>query len=379
MNGKIAIVAVGYNRPDSLARLLHSLERATYDYEEIPLIISIDHSGNKEVIRVAEAFEWVHGEKIVLARPERLGLRRHIISCGDMTEEYGAVMILEDDLYVSPDFYNYAMQVLEYYGENDKIAGIGLNIERVLLESPYPFFPLHRGDDVFFMQNGTSWGQVWNRRMWKAFRSWYDENPVMPDNVNVLIELQNYPDSSWAKYFQTYLVEKDKYYVYSYESLTTNFGDAGVHFTSESSVSQSLLFYGKKKYRMADFENGVKYDLYGEPIGLGAYLDIPEEELTCDLWRRKRPEAYGRFLLTCGERPYKKVKSFGLCMKPMELNVMEQIPGEDICLYDRRESVQGVNADKSLRIKYLEYGYGVINGRDLMRWIIDRMRRKVRK
>lgn len=33
-----------------------------------------------------------------------------------MTEKYGAVMILEDDLFVSPDFYNYAMQALERYG-----------------------------------------------------------------------------------------------------------------------------------------------------------------------------------------------------------------------------------------------------------------------
>lgn len=379
MTGEIAIIAVGYNRPDSLERLLRSLDRAQYDYEEIPLIISIDHSGNEEVIQTAREFVWEHGTKRVIAREKRMGLRNHIISCGDLTEEYGSVMILEDDLYVSPDFYNYAMQALKTYGKHEKIAGIGLNVERVLLESPYPFFPLHRGDDVFFQQNGTSWGQVWNRRMWREFRGWYDCHPTMPDNVNVLIQLQSYPESSWAKFFQTYLVEQDKYYVYSYESLTTNFGDAGVHFTRGSSASQSLLFYGKKDYRMPAFEDGVKYDLYGEPVGLGRYLDIPEEELTCDLWGRKRPESYRKYLLTCAGRPYKKLKSFGMGMKPMELNVMEQIPGDEIRLYDTEEKSPKTGNEKQERLRYLEYGYGAIDGRDLMRWSVERLKEKLKK
>ena len=81
-----------------------------------------------------------YGEKIVLCHPERLGLRRHIISCGDLTEKYGAVMILEDDLYVSPDFYNYAMRALDKYGEHPQIAGIALSTKRELLESTFPFF-----------------------------------------------------------------------------------------------------------------------------------------------------------------------------------------------------------------------------------------------
>ena len=114
--GKIAVIVVGYNRPDSLRRILQSLAKAQYDYTEIPLRISIDHSGMEEVVRAAEEFEWKHGEKKVVYHPRRLGLRSHIISCGDLTEEYGAVMILEDDLYVSPDYYNFAAQALEKYG-----------------------------------------------------------------------------------------------------------------------------------------------------------------------------------------------------------------------------------------------------------------------
>ena len=377
--GLITLVVVGYNRPDSIRRILGSLERADYDYEDIRLVVSIDHSGMEEVVKTAEECVWSHGPKEVFYRPERLGLRKHIISCGDMTEKYGAVMILEDDLFVSPDFYNYAMQALERYGDDPRIAGISLNTKRELLESPYPFFPLHTGYDVYFQQFASSWGQVWNRRMWADFKAWYEENQTLPRNVNVPLTVLNYPETSWAKFYQTYVVEKNKFYVFSYDSLTTNFGDAGEHFNHDSSAFQSVLFYGKKEYRMPAFEDGVKYDIFGEPLGLGKVLEVPEEELTCDFWGRKQEASYKRYLLTCCRRPYKVVKQFSMCMKPMELNVMEQIPGKEITLYDTSAKAENFSVDKKERIRLLEYGYGIINGRDLLKWALDRMKQKYRK
>ena len=377
--GLITLVVVGYNRPDSIRRILGSLERADYDYEDIRLVVSIDHSGMEEVVRTAEECAWSHGSKEVFYRPERLGLRKHIISCGDMTEKYGAVMILEDDLFVSPDFYNYAMQALERYGDDPRIAGISLNTKRELLESPYPFFPLHTGYDVYFQQFASSWGQVWNRRMWADFKEWYEQNQTLPRNVNVPLTVLNYPETSWAKFYQTYVVEKNKFYVFSYDSLTTNFGDAGEHFNHDSSAFQSVLFYGKKEYRMPAFEDGVKYDIFGEPLGLGKVLEVPEEELTCDFWGRKQEASYKRYLLTCCRRPYQVVKQFSMCMKPMELNVMEQIPGKEITLYDTSVKAENFSVDKKERIRLLEYGYGIINGRDLLKWALDRMKQKYRK
>ena len=375
--GLITLVVVGYNRPDSIRRILGSLERADYDYEDIRLVVSIDHSGMEEVVRTAEECAWSHGSKEVFYRPERLGLRKHIISCGDMTEKYGAVMILEDDLFVSPDFYNYAMQALERYGDDPRIAGISLNTKRELLESPYPFFPLHTGYDVYFQQFASSWGQVWNRRMWADFKEWYEQNQTLPRNVNVPLTVLNYPETSWAKFYQTYVVEKNKFYVFSYDSLTTNFGDAGEHFNHDSSAFQSVLFYGKKEYRMPAFEDGVKYDIFGEPLGLGKVLEVPEEELTCDFWGRKQEASYKRYLLTCCRCPYKVVKQFS--MKPMELNVMEQIPGKEITLYDTSAKDDNFSVDKKERIRLLEYGYGIINGRDLLKWALDRMKQKYRR
>lgn len=382
MEAKITLVVVGYNRADALCRILDSLSRADYPYSDVRLVISLDHSGKEEVAQAAEKFEWKYGEKVILRHPERLGLRRHIISCGDLTEKYGAVMILEDDLYVSPDYYNYAMKTLAKYGEHPKIAGIALNTKRELLESSYPFFPLRRGDDIFFQQFATSWGQVWNERMWKEFRSWYDAHQELPRHKDVPETVLNYPETSWAKYYQTYIVDTGKYFVYSYDSLTTNFGDAGQHFGTASSSSQSVLFYGKQDYRMPEFEDGVKYDIYGEPVGLGQYLGVAEEELTCDMWGRKRAEAYRKYVLSSKKLPYKVLKSFGMQMKPMELNIMEQTEGEGLFLYDTDIPVSGMNTEetqKQLHLRLLEYGYGVLDGRDLLDWAWKRLGQKIRR
>lgn len=376
MNNTIAIVVVGYNRPDSLRRILASLKMAEYEKKDIPLVISIDHSGNEEVIKIAQQFSWSYGPKRVIAHPERMGLRRHIISCGDLTEEYGAVMILEDDLYVSPDFYNYASQALERYGEDVHIAGISLNTRKELLESPYPFYPLHTGYDVFFQQFASSWGQVWSARMWNDFKKWYEKHQTLPQSVNVPQSILNYPETSWAKFYQTYVVEENKYYVFSYDSLTTNFGDAGEHFAHDSSAFQSVLFYGKKEYRMPDFAEGVKYDIYGEPVGLGAYLEISDEELTCDLWGRKQKASYRKYLLTCCKQPYKRIRQFSMCMKPLELNIIRRIPGQGIGLYDTTIAAPENGPDKKDRYRFLEYGYGVLNGRDLLKWALERMKQK---
>lgn len=381
MEAKITLVAVGYNRTDALQRLLHSLEKADYSYSDVRLVISLDHSGNEEVIRVAESFEWKYGEKIVLCHSTRLGLRRHIISCGDLTEKYGAVMVLEDDLYVSPDFYNYATKTLEKYGNHPKIAGIALNTKRELLESSYPFFPLRQGDDIFFQQFATSWGQVWNARMWKGFRSWYDVNQELPRHKDVPEVILNYPETSWAKFYQTYIVDTGKYFVYSYESLTTNFGDAGQHFGASSVSSQSVLFYGKQKYRMPEFENGVKYDIYGEPVGLARYLGVAEEDFTCDMWGRKRVEAYQRYVLSSRKLSYKVLKCFGMQMKPMELNIIEQVEGEGLFFYDT-VALSEKNMEetrKQLHLRLLEYGYGVLDGRDLLDWAWKRIVQKIRR
>ncbi|NMD70181.1 hypothetical protein HHO41_07745 [Bacillus sp. DNRA2] len=95
----IAIVVVAYNRVNSLSRLLTSLKRANYFGLHTPLIISIDKSQNKDVAICANNFEWPFGEKHVIEHPNRLGLRNHVLFCGNLSRDYDAVVVLEDDCF----------------------------------------------------------------------------------------------------------------------------------------------------------------------------------------------------------------------------------------------------------------------------------------
>ena len=71
-------------------------------------------------------------------------------------------------------------------------------------------------------------------------------------------------------------------------------------------------------------------------------------------------------------------------MKPMELNVIEQIEGTGLYLYDTcMEEVQSGEKKNQNHIRLLEYGYGVLDGRELMSWssfrILRKLQRKIRK
>lgn len=101
---KIGILTIGYNRANNLLRLLNSINAATFPTDDVDLLISIDNSGTKDVENAANSFKWLHGRKKIYTYPERLGLRKHILKCGDFLDFYDALVVLEDDLVVAPSF-----------------------------------------------------------------------------------------------------------------------------------------------------------------------------------------------------------------------------------------------------------------------------------
>jgi hypothetical protein len=155
------IVVVAYNRPVSLKRLLSSLEKSR-SIENAKLIISIDNQEprNFNVKEIAEEFHWPFGEKEVIYQKQRLGLRKHILQCGDLAKKYGSVIILEDDLFVSPVFYEYTIDALKYYDNDENIAGISLYNPPIHDLCSNPFRPIQNESDVYFMQFPSSLGQA---------------------------------------------------------------------------------------------------------------------------------------------------------------------------------------------------------------------------
>ena len=180
----IAVVAVAYNRKEALQRLLDTISSAVYDNNEnVTLIISIDKSNTDIVEQFADGYEWNHGDKIVDKHEENLGLRNHMLSLGKWFDRFDAIIVLEDDIVVAPDYYNYAKQTVQKYNSNEKIAGISLYGFKLNYLNNLPFEPVYKGYEVYFMNCAMSWGEIWMKNQWKVFYQWYlkhEEFPLLP-------------------------------------------------------------------------------------------------------------------------------------------------------------------------------------------------------
>jgi hypothetical protein len=227
-NIKPAIAIAAYNRPDSLARLLHSIAQADYTgYDDISLIISIDNSPVTEVSEIANNFIWKYGSKKVIKHEKNIGLKANIFFCGDLTEKYKSVIVLEDDLFVSSAFYDYTCQAIKFYNNSDKVTGISLYSYDFNEYAKMRFIPLHDGFDNYFLQSATSWGQAWTWRQWKNFKNWYECNSSVSENDPLPENVINWKENSWKKHYIKYMVINKKYFVIPRISLTTNFAELG--------------------------------------------------------------------------------------------------------------------------------------------------------
>ena len=355
---KPAIVVIAYNRDASLRRLLKSLNDANYDSDDVMLVISIDKSEDTKVPAVASAFDWKHGEKRVILREERMGLKNHVLVCGDLVSEYGHIIVLEDDLFVSKDFYSYTCAALLHSEKDARIAGISLYNHQLNVHVREPFEAIDDGFDNYYMQFAQSWGQAYSKEQWQGFKSWYESNsskPVEADNVP--LNVSSWSDKSWLKYYIKYIIEEDKYFIYPRVSYTTNFGDEGTH--AKGSVSDLQVSLASKKSRDFCFSNlddsDAVYDAFFENNRLEKVLlkllNIEKERITIDLYGYKNDQKKG-YVVSSKALPYKVVKSFGRMLRPIDANIINDIEGNDFFVFDTKVAASLPNINKATRVLY---------------------------
>ena len=344
-NPNIAIVVVGYNRVDSLARLLDTLDKAYYPQVAVPLIISIDKSDTDAVERYADGFDWQHGSKQVVKHEQRMGLRNHILSLGQHFDHYDALIVLEDDLSVSPNFYLYAMQAVEKYHDDDRIAGISLFSFAINYQTGHFFQPIKDHNDVYFMNCAQSWGQVWMKRQWLRFYEWYNDHTHFPQQSPLLPPyICTWPATSWLKYHTRYCAEENLYFVYPYVAYTTNNGDTGTHNGgSYINLNQERLQRGRiTTLRLPHFdeEETVCYDVFFENKKLAQVLNLDDDQCCVDLNGERDNRENKRYWLTTKQCNYKICRQFGVRYRPIDENIYAATPGCEIYLYDTTQVVE---------------------------------------
>ena len=332
---KPAIVVVAYNRPHALQRLLGSLAKLQ-GVADAPLVISIDAGGAQfeTVLAVAEQFAWHFGQKRVVVRERPYGLIAHIFACGDLVDEFGAIILLEDDLFVSPQLYRYALDALHFYSDDPQIAGISLNSLWFHGITHEPFTPYLDDGDVFFMQVAWFQGQAYTQKQWAAFRAWRETavTQILPtDHMHELF--QTFAPTEWFPLKTKYLVENNRFYVFPRESLTTNFGDSGTHIKG-TSFFQVPLQTRRTRFRLQPLAEAVAvYDSFQEmlPSRLNQVTDqLAEYDFTVDLHgTRSLANMPTEYVLTTQEM-HDPVLTFGLDLRPLIANVIHNQPGQGI-------------------------------------------------
>ena len=329
------IVVPAFQRAACLAGLLAALRAAHYPHEEVRLHFSLEFGCAEAVVRLIADFDWPHGAKVVECHTQRLGLREHLLHCGGLAERYGAVIVLEDDLVVAPDFYAFAQAALQSTASDTRIAGVALYSYAITENTQLPFSPQNSPGDEHYLQVPCSWGQAFTASQWEAFRKWNDHtraevvDALVPDYVKI------WGAQSWKKRFFAYLIAEDKYFLYPAFALSTNPGIAGTH-TDAGGVFQVPLQMGQRPWHFAglDQADGI-YDAWFELLPAQIKKVCPAlapYDFSMDLYGQKTPEVLQTpFVLTT--RPALVAEqSYGAQLLPPIANVIAQRPGHWISL-----------------------------------------------
>lgn len=167
MTSPYAPIAVfAYRRARSLARTLDDLQ-ACAEYDRSPVHVFSDGPKNDAARRdVAAVREMLARRRTpnmtIVESPENRGLARSIIDGVDrLTREYGRVIVIEDDLRLSPLTLAWFNRALEAYEHDERVMQVSGYVHTVPA--------LRRTDAAFFLPLTTTWGWATWRRAWDLF------------------------------------------------------------------------------------------------------------------------------------------------------------------------------------------------------------------
>lgn len=164
------IVLFAYSRPSHLKRTLEALSQNTIAGESL-LIIHIDglrddapesvRQDHNEVIRIVNERQWC-GNVIIRNEVSNKGLANSIKDgVSEAVEQYGRVIVVEDDLVTSPAFLSFMNKALEFYKDYPAVFSIGgYNFPPQRMHIPVDY-----GYDTYACLRNCSWGwATWNDR-----------------------------------------------------------------------------------------------------------------------------------------------------------------------------------------------------------------------
>lgn len=264
-----------YNRPDHTRRTLSFLLKNLLA-DESRLFVFSDGAKNeadqervnetREIVRNIEGFKSVK----VIEREKNLGLAESIVQgVTELTNEYGKVIVFEDDLISSPYTLTYFNTALQKY-KNDKKA---MHISAYM----YPLSDSTNLPETFFYRAAHSWGWATWKRAWDEFEpnidkliDQFDRNKVdeftIEGKMNFWKQIQEFKagkNNSWAIRWYASIFLKGGLALNPSQSLINNIGHdgTGVHSNVENMYNVTINQKNIREFPSQVSENKQAYEL----------------------------------------------------------------------------------------------------------------------
>jgi hypothetical protein len=335
----ICITVVAFNKVKSLSRLLMSLNNIVIPSNlNVDLSFCIDGGGDEEVIKLAKEFLWHGTDKSISVKNTNLGLKKNIYAAMKSGLGYDAIIILEDDLFVSPQLLKYVGSILDNSELTESVAGYSLYAPNFNETAYCSFKPISDNNDIYFMKVPSSWGQFYTKTQLAEYFNWYDSNTQI-DETFLPPNVARWSDRSWKKEFFAYLIYTNKYFVYPKCSLTTNYADAGEHHKG-SDIYQVPLLMELSELQFANQTNQVAvYDEYYEieAVCINRQVDeLKNYDYTVDLYGYKKLIKNNEYILSTVKQG-NPVMTWDNSLIPLEMNVIYGVKGTGVYLYKASE------------------------------------------
>lgn len=236
------VIVFAYNRPIHLLRTLDALAKNTLA-DQSDLYIFCDGAKEKatdeqkqmiqrvrQVAHAAAGFKKLH----VVERPKNVGLMDNIVGAvTDIVNQYGRVIVFEDDMLTSPGTLQYFNDALETYKDEEKVMHVVSYMFPHRWPLPETFFYT-----VPYPGGGwATWARAWKyypesidelydywQDKWSCFNYW---NHIGTDLVNQLVDNYKGTLRTWFIRWYAVMLKMGGLTLYPGKSLVTNIGFDG--------------------------------------------------------------------------------------------------------------------------------------------------------
>ena len=233
-----------YKKLDTLKETVSAIQKNHLAKDTTVYIFSDGAKHDRDLAAVNEVRKFIHSidgfrEIFIIESPVNKGLANSIIAgVTKIINEFGKVIVVEDDLRLTPNFLTFMNDSLNFYENDSRVFSVSGFIFSMPVSHDYQY-------DIFFTKRHCSWGWAmwkdrWNEIDWNvqdfpefihSVNQQKSFNKLGSDLTHSLIRQQKGEINSWAIRCNYHQFKKQSYTVYPVKSKVDNigFGEAATH------------------------------------------------------------------------------------------------------------------------------------------------------